>query len=83
MKVNGFPAIAIFEDTEFCKKLNKRQSPIRLKSISTTSAIRFLKNGIFKQALMNQWMKLNYYLFFKPENMNDLYEKNTNLNKKV
>lgn len=81
LKINGFPNIAIFEDTELCKRLNKMAKPIRLKSTSTTSAIRFLKNGIIKQAILNQWMKLNYYFSFRPEKMNEVYEKDINLNK--
>jgi GT2 family glycosyltransferase len=80
-KVNGFPDIAIFEDTELCKRLKQFSKPIRFHSISTTSAIRFLKNGVLKQAILNQWMKLNYFIFFRPEKMNEIYEKDINLNK--
>lgn len=81
LKVEGFPDIAIFEDTELCKRLNHYARPTRFRSKSTTSAVRFLKNGILKQAVLNQWMKLNYYFSFRPEKMNEVYEKDINLNK--
>lgn len=81
-KVQSFPLIDIFEDTEICLKLSKESTPTRLPFISETSAVRFKKNGFFKQALLNQYMKLAYYLKTPHTKMNKLYEKNTSLNSK-
>ena len=69
----------IFEDTEICTRLKNYKSK-RLKSISTTSAVRFEKNGVFKQSLINQYLKLLYLLKIDHKKMNKLYEKKTKLN---
>lgn len=71
--------VDIFEDTILCEKLKKFPSK-RLKASSTTSAIRFRKNGIFKQSLMNQILKVFYKLNIHDKLMNKLYEKRTKLN---
>ena len=75
------PEVDIFEDTLLSDKLNKLGPPTRLSSFSSTSAIRFNKNGTWKQALMNQKLKLAY--LFKTTNdkeMNKTYEKDLWLN---
>lgn len=79
-KVGLMPDIDIFEDTELSKKLLSYCPPIRLDDISLTSATRFLKNGILKQALLNQILKVKYFFNFDHQEMNKIYEKNTSLN---
>lgn len=70
----------IFEDTEISKILKIKNKGHILKSISQTSSVRFLKNGILKQCLINQKMKLLYYLKRNHKQMNKTYEKGLNLN---
>jgi hypothetical protein len=72
--------IDIFEDTEICLKLNKKTKPVRLPYISQTSAVRFQTNGIYRQALKNQYMKWCYYFRGSDKKMNALYEKGIELN---
>lgn len=74
------PEIDIFEDTELCLRLRKKAKGVRLPYISETSAIRFQTNGIYKQALMNQWMKWLYYFKQSDIKMNKQYEKGLQLN---
>lgn len=81
-KFKEFKDVEIFEDTEMCKTLRKICYPIRLNIISTTSSVRFKKNGLFKQVVLNQIMKIMYYLNCKPETMNKIYELGLNLNSK-
>jgi glycosyltransferase involved in cell wall biosynthesis len=76
------PDVDIFEDTELSKLLRRHSRPVRLSVVARTSAVRFKRNGIYRQALLNQWMKLAYYLNFSHDKMNRLYEKGLNLNKK-
>ena len=76
------PDVDIFEDTELSKLLRRHSRPVRLPAVACTSAIRFKRNGIYRQALLNQWMKLAYYLNFSHDKMNRHYEKGLNLNKK-
>lgn len=75
-----WPETDIFEDTDFCVKLRKHASPVRLKYPSTTSAVRFHKNGIYKQSYMNQVLKLAYLLGVDRKRMNAWYEKQLGLN---
>lgn len=81
-KIGGFPNLSIFEDTAICQKLRKHSSPILMKEYSTTSSIRFNKNGAVKQVLLNQILKLAYHLGVNDERMNKIYERGLNLNSK-
>lgn len=70
----------IFEDTEISKTLRKEAKGLLLEPISKTSSVRFLKNGIVKQCLINQKMKFLYYIKGNHKQMNKTYEKGLNLN---
>lgn len=82
LDVGLIPEIDIFEDTEICLKLNRKAKPVRLAYISQTSAVRFHTNGIYRQALKNQYMKWCYYLSGSDKKMNAQYEKGIDLNTK-
>lgn len=70
----------IFEDTELCKLLRQASKPSLLPFTCQTSAIRFLKNGVLRQAWLNQRLKIKYYLGTDHTQMNRDYEKNLKLN---
>lgn len=72
--------VEIFEDTEISLILRSKSKAQLLKSIATTSAVRFKKNGIIKQILLNQKMKILYYLGCHHQEMNRNYEQNLGLN---
>ena len=74
------PSVDIFEDTLLSLRLLKRTKPLRLKSSTQTSAVRFIKNGIIKQSLINQFLKWCFYFGASKEKMNKLYETNLSLN---
>ena len=76
------PDVEIFEDTILSKRLNRFSKPIRLKHTSITSSIRFQKNGIVYQSLLNQIMKLGYYAGIPHSRLNYFYEKSLHLNSK-
>lgn len=78
--VGAVPDIEIFEDTQLCLNLRKHAKPKRLSAISETSAVRFVKNGLLKQALLNQKLKWQYYLKRSHKTMNQEYEKGLELN---
>lgn len=77
------PEIEIFEDTELSKKLLEFSDPMLLPFSSTTSSIRFKKNGMFRQSVLNQILKVCWVLGFSAEQMNKIYEKGLELNSKV
>ncbi len=75
-----FPAVDIFEDTLFCYRLRKFSRPQILNFKSKTSAVRFEQNGFWRQALLNQVMKLCFHLGVSALQMNRIYEKGLSLN---
>jgi len=74
------PCVDIFEDTLLSQKLNRLVKPIRIREYSYTSPVRFTTNGIFKQSVMNQKLKLQHFFGASNVKMNQRYEKNLNLN---
>lgn len=80
LDVGMLPDIDIFEDTELCLRLKSKEKGVRLPFISETSAIRFQVNGIFTQALTNQYMKWLYYFKQSDKKMNQHYERDIQLN---
>lgn len=78
---NVIPDVEIFEDTEISKILTKKLGPPEvIPIVSLTSSIRFQKRGIFKQALHNQFLKIQYFLGASDKKMNKEYEKDLGLN---
>lgn len=75
-----FPHVDIFEDTLFCESLRTKYKPVLLPKYSLTSTIRFERKGIWKQAILNQLMKIAYLLKLSDKKMNKLYEKELELN---
>ncbi len=80
LKKIPLPPVEIFEDTVLSAQLRDQQAPILLPFRSTTSALRFTKNGVWRQAMLNQIMKIGFYLKASPEQMNKIYERGLNLN---
>jgi glycosyltransferase involved in cell wall biosynthesis len=81
-EVGEFPDVEIFEDTEISKILQKFGKSKRLVQKSHTSAVRFLKNGVLKQAIFNQAIKIGYHLNIDHKLINKAYEWGINLNSK-
>ncbi len=77
------PEVEIFEDTLLSEKLYRRAgAPLILRPISQTSALRFQRRGIWRQALLNQALKVGYHLNFPNTWMNRIYENRIWLNSK-
>lgn len=83
VEVRNFPISPIFEDTLFSEQMKKRSWPIRLPTPSTTSAHRFKKNGVWKQALLNQKLKIDFLRGKAFDRMDQEYEKGLCLNRKI
>lgn len=78
-----FPDNEIFEDTIISQQLLNLFGPCYLISeYSTTSSIRFQKNGFFFQAILNQILKIAFYLKVNDKHLNKIYEKGIELNSK-
>jgi glycosyltransferase involved in cell wall biosynthesis len=80
LEITSIPEVEIFEDTCLSILLREIVSPRRLEFSSTTSTIRFRKNGILFQIILNQFMKLGFYLGLPLSLLNRIYEKSLELN---
>lgn len=74
------PPVEIFEDTELSLILRRSGPPRLLPFASTTSAVRFRRNGPLRQFWLNQRLKLEYYRGRSDRAMNESYERGLGLN---
>jgi len=75
------PDLDIFEDTALSRHLLATVGkPLRLPDTATTSAVRYCRNGVWRQATMNQVLKLGYAAHLPHGWMNRLYERGLSLN---
>ncbi len=73
--LGGFPDWRLFEDLALVQAARKRTKIYRFPEAVTTSARRFLQNGIIKQQLYNGLYTLQYLMGVKPEQLARSYER--------
>ena len=74
------PPVEIFEDTELSLILRESGRPTVAPFVATTSAVRFRTNGPWRQAWLNQRLKLEYLAGASHRRMNARYERGLRLN---
>lgn len=75
-ELSGFREIPIMEDYDFCKRMRKLGGQIVIiKDTLALSARRYLENGILKQCLKDNLIKLLYLLRVSPERLAKSYNK--------
>lgn len=72
-EIGAYKALPILEDFEIQKRLRKKGKFVKLPLAVTTSARRFLKNGILKQQLLNIALLLAYELGYSPSKLKKYY----------
>lgn len=77
-----FPSVALFEDTYFSRNLRKIAWPKLLPHTLKTSAVRFRKNGLLWQSVLNQFLKILFLIGVSDQRMHRIYEKGLSLNQK-
>jgi len=77
---NKIKPVEIFEDTLLSNSLKEKGRGKRLIFKSKTQAVRFLKNGFWKQSFLNQKLKLKFLLGHENQKLNEEYEKGLELN---
>ncbi len=80
ISAGGVPREPIFEDSILSYRLRDICHPTRLRYLSTTSSIRFNRNGIIFQILMNSILKLCFMCGVSTDKMYRIYEKGIHLN---
>ncbi|MEB3267393.1 MAG: glycosyltransferase [Leptolyngbya sp.] len=78
--IGAVPDMDIFEDTALSERLQPYGPPVLLPGCVTTSARRFRSRGVYRQAWLNQQLKLMYHLGASPAMMNRLYERQAQIN---
>ncbi len=80
LQIGNVPNLDIFEDTALSEALRPYGKPAIAPGHVITSARRFRDRGIYKHALLNQWLKLTYRLGLDPRLLNRWYERNIQIN---
>ena len=80
MSLGGVPDMDIFEDTALSLALGKWGKPAIAPGKVVTSARRFQSRGIYRQALINQLLKVMYHAKLDPKRLNWLYEGKSQIN---
>jgi hypothetical protein len=80
LDLGGVPDMDIFEDTALSQRLRTYGPPVLLPSPIITSARRFRQRGVYRQAALNQLLKLMYHTNLDPAWMNRLYERSSQIN---
>jgi len=81
-QIGNIPDLDIFEDTVLSDRLCKFSRPVLAQGKVITSARRFRQRGIYRHAMLNQALKICYYLKIDPRSLNRLYEKKVSINVK-
>ncbi len=71
--LGGFPEWELFEDMALIRKARKRTRIHRFPMSVTTSARRFLRNGIIRQQLINVYYTIQYLLGTPPRRLAEKY----------
>lgn len=79
-EIGGVPNMDIFEDTALSQQLGQFGAPVLIDQPIITSARRFRQRGVYRQAAINQLLKLMYHARLDPAWMNWLYEHNSQIN---
>ncbi len=74
-ELNGFPNITIFEDVELCRKARSKTKIYKLPAFVTTSARRYIRNGILKTQLLNGLYVMGYLIGVSPAKIYKKYFK--------
>ena len=72
--IGGFPDWPLFEDVDLLARARRRTRIKKLRSAVTTSAVRFLENGILRQQILNAELMLRFSLGASPESLRWRYE---------
>jgi rSAM/selenodomain-associated transferase 2 len=73
--LGGFPDWPLFEDVELLRRARRRARIHKLDGVVTTSAVRFRRNGILRQQMLNAGLILRYLLGAQPSRLAEVYER--------
>jgi rSAM/selenodomain-associated transferase 2 len=74
-QLEGFAPVALMEDIELSKRLNRISKPYAITNPVRTSARRWLKNGILQTILLMWRLRLRYFFGAAPNKLEQQYYK--------
>jgi rSAM/selenodomain-associated transferase 2 len=74
-RLGGFPDWPLFEDVELLRRARRDARIRKLPGAVTTSAVRFRRNGVVRQQLINAGLILRYLLGVAPTRLAEIYER--------
>ena len=80
VEIGGVPDMDIFEDTALSLALKQLGAPAVIEEKVVTSARRFRDRGLYRQAALNQLLKVMYHAKLNPQQLNWLYERKSQIN---
>lgn len=80
VEIGGVPDMDIFEDTALSLALKRLGAPVVIAGKVVTSARRFRDRGVYRQAALNQLLKMMYHANLNPQQLNRLYERKSQIN---
>lgn len=72
--IGGFPNMPIMEDVALCKRLRQLHAPHSSKAKVTTSARRWVHNGIVRTVLKMWWYRLAFFIGVSPSTLKKGYD---------
>ncbi|KUL35486.1 TIGR04283 family arsenosugar biosynthesis glycosyltransferase [Streptomyces regalis] len=72
-ELGGFPDLALMEDLEMSRRLNRRGPLAFLPATSTASARRLVEHGVWRMIVFMQYLKLLYFAGVDPERIRRRY----------
>jgi rSAM/selenodomain-associated transferase 2 len=73
--LGGFPDWPLFEDVELARRARQRSRIVKLPTAVLTSAVRFERNGMLRQQLLNATLLARFLLGANPEDLAERYER--------
>lgn len=74
-QLGGFPEWPLFEDVDLLRRARRHVRVLKLPAVMTTSAVRFRRNGVVRQQVMNAGLILRYLLGATPTRLAERYER--------
>jgi rSAM/selenodomain-associated transferase 2 len=74
--LGGFPDWPLFEDVRLLQNARQQTRIYSFPTAVTTSARRYMQNGVVRQQLLNLWVMIQYLRGIPPERLARYYERN-------
>jgi rSAM/selenodomain-associated transferase 2 len=71
--LDGFAALALMEDIDFCRRAKRLSAPLSLRQRVVTSARRWQQHGVWRTVLLMWWLRLAFFFGADPQRLAQRY----------